>query len=219
MPGDYEVPSENKTDSKVVAALDRLRALVEQAHRDADVVPEIQQILEDNPEIWQHLGDLAGHVEKIWVGLLADKNNPQIAESLIRKIEALKIDLGGEAPSPLEKLLLDRICSTWIQTKYYELAVAATHATKDSSGRQADSVQKRLDAAQRRHLAAIKSLVDLRKLPRSAQEPSESGTDHYRASHGQTYRSSTEGRQRLRAAVPDELCVTVPFVDRLSKNA
>ena len=208
---------QKKTNSQVTAALDRLRILVEQAHGDASVVPEIRQILDDNPEIWQYFGDLADKVERVWIKLYAGKHSPQIEESLLRKLAAMKAELAGEDPSPLEALLVDRILSTWLQTKYYELAVAATHAAKASAGRQADSVQKRLEGAQRRHLAAIKALTDFRKLmPKASQKPTGAQTGRYGVS---SFAMHTEDRRRLRAAVPDELCVTLPFTRELGRKA
>ena len=106
------------------------------------------------------------------MGLFAGKSSPQIKESLLRKLADMKVELAGEDPSPLEALLVDRILSTWLQTKYYELAMASTHSTQQSVSRQADSIQKRLEGAQRRHLASIKALADFRKLmPKARRGP------------------------------------------------
>ena len=50
--------SNDKNNSNVESALIRLQTLVEQAHGDAGVLPQIQQILDDNPQI--------GSISAIW---------------------------------------------------------------------------------------------------------------------------------------------------------
>src|SRR3954447_26716302 len=95
--------------------LDEIRdVLVRAARGDGEALPELRAVLDRRPELWRGLGDLAAHVERAWVGEVAGAN-PALAEVLTRKVAALKRELGGPAPSPLERLLVDRIAACWLQ--------------------------------------------------------------------------------------------------------
>src|SRR5262245_52882221 len=71
---------------------------------DLSVLPQLRRMLDESPEIWRGYGDLSLQAQGALVKL-AGGNNLLLCESLMRKVEALKAELMGESPSPLERLL------------------------------------------------------------------------------------------------------------------
>ena len=69
---------------------------------DRSVLPQLQRALDSNAALWRGYGDLAAHAEAS-LAMLAAGPNLLLAESLKRKLAALKAELGGDSPSPLEK--------------------------------------------------------------------------------------------------------------------
>src|ERR1700722_7275416 len=85
--------------------MERLQALVRRGEQgDASAVPELRQMLDDHPEIWQQYGDLAKQAEEAWKRLIAGPNT-LLYEALGRKIDELKAEITGDGDSPLERLL------------------------------------------------------------------------------------------------------------------
>ncbi|HEX8203384.1 MAG TPA: hypothetical protein VF590_23110 [Isosphaeraceae bacterium] len=120
------------------------------------------------PELWRKLGDLAVHVDLAWIGEIAGPN-PALAEVLARKVAAMKEELGGPAPSLLERLLVDRIAACWLQLHHADLAVARP-VDETVEGR--ERLRKRQEAAERRHAGAIEALARVRRLPPAGGIPS-----------------------------------------------
>lgn len=136
---------------------------------DADAIEWLRAFLELNPQVWQRMGNLARGAERAWIELIA-QGDRLIAESVKLQLIELKKDLIGETATPLETLLADTILSTWLETRYLESISASPPSGKESPS-QAAVLLKRLESAQRRHLAALKSLTQLRKLLPSATTP------------------------------------------------
>jgi hypothetical protein len=160
----------DKTTSKTAeqAAHEELALLLVRAEQgDRSVLPALRKVLEGNPALWEHYGDLALQAEAALVQLAAGANL-LMAESLMRKLASLKAELGGPAPSPLERLLVARVTATWLQTAYYDGLIA--QAT-DSNPARGKMLQRHQDGAHRRHLAAIKTLATVRKLLTPALSP------------------------------------------------
>src|SRR5262249_8806901 len=87
--------------------------------------------------------------------------NPLLRESLTRKLELLRGELAGPNPAPLERLLVERVVTCWLQLHYLELL----HASQDTlSLVQRTCWERCLDRAQNRYLSALKTLALVRKL-------------------------------------------------------
>jgi hypothetical protein len=76
-------------------------------------------------------------------------------------MERLRADLAGQDPSPLERLLADRIALCWLSLHDAEVRFAQA---KDLTWKQVRYWQDRIDAAHRRYLSGIKTLATVRKL-------------------------------------------------------
>jgi hypothetical protein len=107
---------------------------------------------------------LGGNVAREALRLLIDKysgNSPVLRESVNRKIDEMRVELSGEKPSPLEKLLVERIIATWLHLHHLEASYGSRNDMTVSLG---VFYQKSISAAQKRNMAAIKGLAVVRKL-------------------------------------------------------
>jgi hypothetical protein len=87
--------------------------------------------------------------------------NPVIREAITRKLDELRSELSGANPSALEKLLVERVVATWLHLHHLEMIYAARENMPLSVGLY---FQKSISAAQKRYIAAIKGLAEVRKL-------------------------------------------------------
>jgi hypothetical protein len=138
-----------------------IRTLLERARSgDATDLEALREALDRYPEIWQAYGNLAKHARDALIEQIAGVDLA-LVESLSRQVEAMKAELAGPAPSPLETLLIDRIVACWIQIGHADLAAAQA---KDVSIQQANYNRKRQDSAHRRYLTAAGALAMTRRL-------------------------------------------------------
>jgi hypothetical protein len=142
---------------------EQLRELVRRAHEgDAGVLPRLRRLLDERPEIWEQAGDLARHAEQALLELVAGRSL-FAREAVGRKLAELKAGLAGPEPTPLERLLVERIAVCWLEVHHLDLEVAALPRVP-AAGPPGVYAQRRLDSAQRRYLQAIKALATVRKL-------------------------------------------------------
>jgi hypothetical protein len=151
-------PSQEANDqdesAHLQAILDRARA------GDKSVLPELKRILDDNPFLWQENYQLVSLVEQGWLDKISDKNL-LLSQSIRRQVEALKKDLAGASPTPLEQLLSERIVAAWLAMQYADLS----DSTNDPSGSKVAEMRlKRVESASKRFLAATKTLAVVRRL-------------------------------------------------------
>jgi hypothetical protein len=79
----------------------------------------------------------------------------------------MRVEVAGENPSALERLLAERVVATWLQVQLFEVLYAV--GMKGGTPIRDDHRQKRLDLAHRRHLSAIRTLAQIRKLGPAVQ--------------------------------------------------
>lgn len=114
-------------------------------------------------EVWAFVGDLGKRAERRWIEV-ATFGNPLARVGLERIISMMRADLEGDAPSPLERLLIERIILCWLQANFADQQVAALLANGEGKINQVEFFERRQGRAQRRYLAAIRSLALLRRL-------------------------------------------------------
>jgi len=151
-------------------AASELHRIVERAQKgDRDVIPRLRQLLDDSPQLWQEASNLSAHTEAAWIDRIAG-GNELLAEGLRRRISTMRAEYSGSNPTPIEMLLAERVVITWLQVQHADLTAAISD---ESSTQQARFLVKRLDAAQNRHLAAIRSMTTLQRLTRKpGRQPS-----------------------------------------------
>ena len=149
---------------------DELARLVARAERgDLTVLPALREALSSHPHVWQEYGDVSLQAEGALVRAAAGRNL-LLGESLLFKLRELKAELGGESPSPLERLLVERVSASWLQTAYFDGLLAQAAGAGEA---RLKVLRQQQDAAHRRHLAGIKQLALVRKLLRPAPSPLE----------------------------------------------
>jgi hypothetical protein len=149
-------------DSKDVKTKD-LTSLVRRAQEgDATALAKVRERFNAAPEVWQQVGNLATHAQQAWIDLQSGKN-PVIKEGVERTLASLRTDLLGDAPTPLERLLVERIMACWLQIQYADRRAAAFEQ-QGGSFRHGDYWQKQQESAHRRYLAAIRTLAQVRRL-------------------------------------------------------
>ena len=129
---------------------------------DKDALARMQIVFEVVPRFCDELGDLARRAEDFLVKVYT--KNPLVQEALRFKLNALRREILGPDPSPLEDLLAQRIAACWLHLHYLETIYAVNVENNGLSGRWSESMQRSMDRAQRRYLSAIKSLVQVNSL-------------------------------------------------------
>lgn len=118
------------------------------------------EAMADTSAIWQQAGDLAHMAEEEWLRLITGANAP-FAESLHQQMTAMRKELRGPDPAPVEKLLVDRIVVCWLQAQYADLSYAQS---TDVSLTQARFLLKRQETSHNRYLASLRALALIRNL-------------------------------------------------------
>lgn len=139
----------------------QLEALIDRAQKgDKSAVPALRELLQDAKNVDALGGDLPRQAQYALINNLAGKNL-LYKESLNRKIELLRADLGSDQATPLERLLIDHIVTCWLHVNLLELFRTNR---ENLSIEMADYFERSLTQANRRYLAAVKTLATIRKL-------------------------------------------------------
>jgi hypothetical protein len=155
--------------------VDRFSWLVEQARNgNREVLPELRQVLDRRPELWQFYGNLGRLAELAWIEAIVGKDF-FLKENVQRKLAQIREHLGIAKASPIEKLLIERIALSWMRVHHAD--IAAAHAmTNSSSTKMLAFWQKRLTDAERRYMISIGALATVRRLLPSAVTQESSGS-------------------------------------------
>src|SRR4051794_20843022 len=97
------------------AALARIKALAARAKAgDLSALPALREALRQCPEVWQFAGDLERVVTRAWAQLLGG-GDPLAQEAIRLRAEALRAELAGDSPTPLEALLAGQVVATHLE--------------------------------------------------------------------------------------------------------
>ena len=144
----------------------KLMALIDRAQEgDKEALPVLRKVLDEEPRIARFV-NLARDVERSIVKKISG-GDVFTQEALPRNLKAMRKDVAGENPSPLERLLAERITVCWLELQYFE-AIYAQNIGKCTMA-QGDHHQRRIDKAHRRYLSSIKALAQIRKMGPAVQ--------------------------------------------------
>jgi hypothetical protein len=139
-----------------------LWALVQRAEKgDASTLPALRELLKEPAAVDLLGGELARQAEASLIHKAAG-DNLAFREALTRKLELLRAELAGPAPTPLERLLVERVAACWLQL--HDADVRLAQQEHKLSLAQAEYHQRSRDRAHKRYLSAIKTLAVVRKL-------------------------------------------------------
>lgn len=122
---------------------------------------ELLKIPEDGEHFIEKFG---GDLARLTIRNLVEKFTGKdllLRESIYRKLVLLRMELLGPNPSALEKLLVERVVGTWLHLHQLETNYACRTDPTIALG---EYFQRIISAAQKRYLAAVKALADVRRL-------------------------------------------------------
>ena len=145
-----------------------LRALSDKAEAgDGDAKKELRRaVRESAPEVVARCSDTARTYRRV-LARTASGGDGLVEEAIVERARTLAGEVAGESPSPLEVLLAERVASLWVLV---ELLEALTAAQLNRAGNHHVPLSYTLrmvkwqESVNRRYLAAIKSLAQVRKL-------------------------------------------------------
>jgi hypothetical protein len=153
-----------------------LQAVSEKAEAgDKEARKELRRLVRDSsPEVIGRVSDIGRRAGRM-LAFTAAGGDPLTEEALYAKLDAMRTEIAGETPTPLEVLLTERVVSLWMLTALLEVLIASQYrrsAGDDGDKRSSPSYiiqQSRiLDSATKRYLAAIRELARVRRQQASA---------------------------------------------------
>jgi hypothetical protein len=179
-----------------------LRRAVERAEaEDGSALPVVRDAVTDPLAVALLAGDLPRLAEQGLIAALA-ASLPGMRETVTRQLEALRAELLGADPTPVERLLVDRVVMCWLQVQEADLRDGLC-AGRFESG-QSKYLVGRMNGAHRRYLAALKALELVRKLAVSVLRKdvtSRRSTVSVPTAAAVVRRRGPAGRSRVRALV------------------
>ena len=148
--------------------LKELKKLSEKAEGgDKEARRELRRAVKSSaPEVIARASDIARTGQRV-LARTAAANDPLIEEALYAKLDAMKAEIAGEDPTPLEALLVERIVSCWMLTTLFVVLMAGQFI-RGQTRRVAPvyllQMARLHESASRRYLAAIRELARVRKL-------------------------------------------------------
>jgi hypothetical protein len=151
------------------ATVEKLRDLTGKAQDgDEEAALDIRNILDENPDLaWRFIKGPGKMAEEALIDEFTRDKDLASKELLKHQLKSMRVEVAGENPSPLERLLAERVVATWLQVQFFDSLYA--FGMKNEVMSQGDYRQKRLDRAHRRHLSAIRTLAQVRKMGSTVQ--------------------------------------------------
>ena len=153
--------------------IDQLRVLSKKAEGgDREARTELRRaVARCSPAVIAESSDVARRAERMLVKTIS-AGELLMQEALETRLDHMRNEIAGERPTPLERLLAERVVAGWLLVEVLEALIAAQFS-RDAAKRSRVSptyiiqMSKILESATRRHLAAIQTLARVRKLQSS----------------------------------------------------
>jgi hypothetical protein len=120
----------------------------------------LQNAIQHDRRLLDTIGDLAVQARVAAIGITAH-GNAAVTEAITAKVKELQSALLGKSESALDRLLVDRVLVTWLHVYHADMVAAQS---TNVSVPQAEYQERRQERAQRQHLAAIRTLAQVRRL-------------------------------------------------------
>ena len=155
----------NEPETKI----ERLRAL-SKAAEGGDIVArqELRRaVARSSPEVIAEASDVARRAERMLVKTIS-AGEPLMQETLEARLDHLRGEIAGKRPTPLERLLAERVVAGWLLVEVLEALIAMQYQRDIKSPRVGPDyilqMSKILESATRRHLAAIQAFARVQRL-------------------------------------------------------
>jgi hypothetical protein len=167
-PGRAAMGKDELKERRAVVA--RLGDLTEKAQNgDEEAVLEIRKILDGSPDLaWRFIKGPGKMAESAMIDHITRDEDLAAKELLKHQLGSMRVEVAGDNPSPLERLLAERVVATWLEVQLFS-GLYAFGIKSGGTLKQDDHRQKRLDRAHRRHLSAIRTLAQIRKIGPAVQ--------------------------------------------------
>jgi hypothetical protein len=152
-----------KTAAERAEALDALKRA---SAGDAEAMARVRRLFDEDPERMVYICgvDLWGKAEGLMISALTMDKNPVVKEALERKLDALRVELAGPFPSPLERLAAERVATCWLDVYRQDWRYAAMERDGDVDLGRMDRYDKLRTRAHARYAAALRTLATVRRL-------------------------------------------------------
>jgi hypothetical protein len=146
-------------------ALVALQLLIDRAEAgDEAALSEAIQIHDAMPRLWTATNDLRKSAERLIFKAIPGAENQLYAWARVsRQLDALRADLGGPEPNPLESILVDRLVLCWLHSYQTDLGLAQQTIDQFPLAQRQFAAQQ-AERAERRFLRAAKTLATVRRL-------------------------------------------------------
>ena len=165
---ELELPEESKV------RLAELRELSERAEAGEEGARrELRRaVRESGPEVIARASDVGRKANRM-LAKTAGGGEPLIEEALYAKLDLMRAEIAGEAPTALEVLLTERVVSCWMLVELFDALMAGqlwkgTPTEKRVGERVLRYYLRWQESANSRFLAAVRELARVRKLQAGA---------------------------------------------------
>jgi hypothetical protein len=121
----------------------------------------LRKLINETPQLWKDIFDLTRMVQANLIEHVIDREAAQI--SIEKDVQEMRRDLGYETASPMERLLIENIITTWLRLNWAEFNLTI-RMDQDLQLAVHEFWDQRLSIAQRRHLRAVETLAKVRRL-------------------------------------------------------
>ena len=152
--------------------IERLQTLSKAAEGgDIEARQELRRaVARCSPEVIAEASDVARRAERMLVKTIS-AGEPLMQETLKARLDHMRGEIAGERPTPLERLLAERVVAGWLLVEVLEALIAGQYRVDRKESRVGPDYiiqQSRiLESATRRYLAAVRELARVRKLQAS----------------------------------------------------
>jgi hypothetical protein len=133
-------------------------------------LPQLKKAFDEHPELSHHFGNMVEHAKQALLTLAAGKCLTA-KEAISWQMDELRARLAATAASELERLLIDRVCLSWLEVYHSDIDLAQQLLASPGASPASQAAEKRLDAAHRRFLTSTRALAVMQKLVRPALSP------------------------------------------------
>lgn len=127
------------------------------AEGNKEALTHLDGLLARHPWLMDDVNGLTADALEVWLRKAA-WNDPLRARAYQKEVEGLKAELLGEAPTAIERLLVDHVLVSFVALKHAELYDSTAQGTEPTAAYKL----KRLSACQKRFTTAMRWLLTVR---------------------------------------------------------